>query len=329
MHFRASKALLQTFRSLVAGLAIFLVLQCPAHAATDFSIFQRALETNGVELPSNILRFPLVRGDLKTRVAGLKVSPALLASGFISVTPTTLIPLQIATPATGQVAQPGDAFFFVTGAIPSEDWNADRVAVALRTCSCIKIASMMNHAAKNTPNLIWVHFEGIGTATDLSAALAGALAIVHKPQLGVRSGAIDLSSYVPPAYLALYLQGTMEYLNDTYVYTLPRPEQSLISIGGVPALPAFGVAQSVAIQAPKDDADTLIFSVEFALRTDEVQPVSDALRAGGFQIAAQGIHYFDDNVRLYFVHAYARPDDPAAAEQALANALSLIHSHAQ
>ncbi|MGI8771025.1 MAG: DUF1259 domain-containing protein [Acidobacteriaceae bacterium] len=330
MRFRASKALLQTFRSLAAGVAIFVLLQSPAQAATDWSVFQRAFQTNGVELPSNILRFPLVRRDLGTSVAGLRVSPALLASGFISVTPATVIPLHpAATQGIQQVAQPGDAIFFAAGAIPSEDWNADRVARALRTCSCINIASMMNHAAKNSPNLIWVHFEGTGTATQLSAALAGALAIVHKPQLGVSSGAIDLSSYVPPQYLALYQQGTMEYLDDTFVYTLPRPEQSLIAIGIVPALPAFGIAQSVAIQAPNDDADTLIFNVELALRGDEVQPVSDALRAGGFQIAAQGIHYMDDNVRLYFVHAYVRPRDPAAAEAALANALSLIHAHDQ
>jgi hypothetical protein len=77
------------------------------------------------------------------------------------------------------------------------------------------------------------------------------------------------------------------------------------------------------------DGDSLIFNAEFALRGDEVQPVSDALRAGGFQISAQGIHYFDDNVRLYFVHAFVSPEDPATAEQALANALSLIHSHHQ
>ncbi len=325
MRFRAATALPQAFRSLVAGLAVFVLLQSPARAATDWSVFQRAFGTNGIELPSNILRFPLVRRDLATTVAGLRVSPALLASGFISVTPTTIIPLQSAANGTPS----GNALFFVAGAIPSEDWNADRVARALRTCSCINIASMMNHAAKNAPNLIWVHFEGTGTATQLSAALAGALAIVHQPQLNVSSGAIDLSSYVPPQYLALYQQGEMEYLNDTFVFTLPRPEQSLITIGVVPALPAFGVAQSVAIQAPNDDADTLIFNVELALRSDEVQPVSDALRAGGFQIAAQGVHYMDDNVRLYFVHAYVRPKDPAPAEAALATAFSLIHAHAQ
>lgn len=329
MRFRAAKDLLQACRSLAAGLAVFLLLHCPAQAATDWSVFQSALQTNGVELPSDILRFPLVRRDLDTRVAGLRVSPALLASGFISLTPTTITPLHPAQADANQQTQTGEALFFVAGSIPSEDWNADRVARALRTCSCIKVASMMNHAAKNSPNLIWVHFEGAGTATQLSTALAAALVIVHKPQLGVSTGAVDLSAYVPGAYLALYQQGAIEYLNDTYVFTLPRPEQSLIAIGIVPALPAFGVAQSIAIQAPNDDAGTLIFNVEFALRGDEVQPVSDALHAGGFLIAAQGIHYLDDNVRLYFVHAFLRAANPAAAEAALANAISLIYAHGQ
>jgi hypothetical protein len=365
------------------------LLQSGARAATDWSAFRNALGTNGIELPNDVLRFPLVRDDLKIKVSGQKVSPALFASGFISVTPTTLIPLSGAAPITGQAAPPTEQFYFVVGAIPAEDWNADPVARALRTCTCIQISSIMNHGAKSSPNMVWVHFEGTGKAKKLTDALVSALAIVDEPQRKVSSGAIDLSGYVPSIYQALYHQGTMEYLNDVYVFTLPRPEQSRITIGVVPAIPAFGVGQTVTVQAldqavasrggdsrgrdskhgdsrdgdsrdgdsrdgdskhgdskhgdskdgdSKDcdskavdstDGDSLIFNAEFALRGDEVQPVSDALRAGGFQISAQGIHYLDDNVRLYFIHAFARPADASAAEAALANAFSLIHAHNQ
>jgi uncharacterized protein DUF1259 len=344
-------------RSLVVACSIVVLLQSGARAATDWSAFRNALGTNGIELPNNVLRFPLVRDDLKLKISNRKVSPALFASGFISVTPTTLIPLSSAAPVTGQAAPPTEQFYFVVGAIPAEDWNADPVARALRTCTCIQITSIMNHGAKSAPNMVWVHFEGTGTAKKLIDALVSALAIVDEPQRKVNSGAIDLSAYVPSIYQALYHQGTMEYLNDVYVFTLPRPEESLITIGVVPAVPAFGVGQTVAVQAldqavaskggdskhgdskhddSKDcdskavdskDGGSLIFNAEFALRGDEVQPVSDALRAGGFQISAQGIHYFDDNVRLYFVHAFAWPDDASAAETALANAFSLIHAH--
>jgi Domain of Unknown Function (DUF1259) len=295
------------------------------------------------------------------------------------VTPTTLIPLSGAAPIAGQATSTTEQFYFIVGAIPAEDWNADPVARALRTCTCIQISSIMNHGAKSSPNMVWVHFEGTGTAKKLTDALVSALAIVDEPQRKVNSGAIDLSGYVPSIYQALYHQGTMEYLNDVYVFTLPRPEESLITIGFVPAVTAFGVGQTVVVQsldqavASKDghskhddskdgdskhdgfkhddskdddsrhgdskdcdskdgnsnDGDSLIFNAEFALRGDEVQPVSDALRAGGFQISAQGIHYFDDNVRLYFVHAFAQPENASVAEAALANAFSLIHAHNQ
>jgi hypothetical protein len=351
-------------RSLVVACSIVVLLQSGARAATDWSAFRNALGTNGIELPNDVLRFPLVRDDLKIKVSGRKVSPALFASGFISVTPTTLIPLNGGAPIAGQAAPPTEQFYFVVGAIPAEDWNADPVARALRTCTCIQISSIMNHGAKSSPNMVWVHFEGTGTAKKLTDALVSALAIVDEPQRKVSSGAIDLSAYVPSIYQALYHQGTMEYLNDVYVFTLSRPEQSRITIGVVPAIPAFGVGQTVTVQAldqavaskhgdsrdgdskhgdskdgdSKDcdskavdstDGDSLIFNAEFALRGDEVQPVSDALRAGGFQISAQGIHYLDDNVRLYFVHAFARPENASAAEAALANAFSLIHAHNQ
>jgi hypothetical protein len=361
-------------RSLLVACSVVMLLQSGARAATDWSAFRNALGTNGIELPNDVLRFPLVRDDLTIKVSGRKVSPALFASGFISATPTTLIPLSGSAPISGQAASTREQFYFIVGAIPAEDWNADPVARALRTCTCIQITSIMNHGAKSSPNMVWVHFEGTGTAKKLTDALVSALAIVDEPQRKVNSGAIDLSAYVPSIYQALYHQGTMEYLNDVYVFTLPRPEESLITIGVVPAVPAFGVGQTVVVQSldqavaskhddskhgdskdgdskdgnskdrdsrdcdskdgdSKDgdskDGGSLIFNAEFALRGDEVQPVSDALRAGGFQISAQGIHYFDDNVRLYFVHAFVSPEDPATAEQALANALSLIHSHHQ
>src|ERR1700730_7554000 len=101
-------------RSLVVACIIVVLLQSGARAATDWSAFRNALGTNGIELPNDVLRFPLVRDDLTIKVSGRKVSPALFASGFISVTPTTLIPLSGSAPLSGAAgATDGEVSFLV------------------------------------------------------------------------------------------------------------------------------------------------------------------------------------------------------------------------
>jgi hypothetical protein len=44
------------------------------------------------------------------------------------------------------------------------------------------------------------------------------------------------------------------------------------------------------------------------LRADEIQPVEDVLRAGGFTISSQNNWFVKDSPHFYFVHASASGD---------------------
>jgi hypothetical protein len=103
-------------------------------------------------------------------------------------------------------------------------------------------------------------------------------------------------------------EGFVEQLDDIFAFHLPRPDESSISIAGERAEAGLGVGQSFYIQVPFSGGSNVTLDVDFALRPEEVQPVEDTLRAGGFTISSQSNHYLHDNPHLQFVHATASGD---------------------
>jgi hypothetical protein len=82
-----------------------------------------------------------------------------------------------------------------------------------------------------------------------------------------------------------------------------------LAVGPVRAESGLGIGQSFYISIPfSGGTNEATLNIELTLRADEVQPVEDTLRAGGFTIAAQNNHFVNDEPRLFFVHATASGD---------------------
>ncbi len=286
----------------------------------NWSPFRDALHAEGIVQPGNILCFDLVRKDLNPLVSGKPVSPAEVANGYVHFLPQTGSPVA------------GDTFF-VDGSLPAQDWQASYVAAALRTSRRISVSAIVNHGAKTNPTLIWVHFEGTDTATNLLPGIVKALGIIKDPQIGVNAKDITVPpAYVPAKFRAIFSKGTVTQINDVYAFGVARPDESLHYLGNVPASPFLGVGQTIYVQAPSGNGSQLTLNGEFALRSDEVQPVIAALLAGGFTVPALHDHFIDDHDRLYFVHGFAMGMDQASTaryENALYNVFQIIHTHKQ
>jgi hypothetical protein len=299
--------------AVAAGL---LMLSAPsASAQTDWSSIRDALHAEGIVQPGNVLCFDLVRKDLNVLVSGKPVSPGEVANGYVHFLPR------------------GNNTFFVNGSLPAQDWQASNVAAALHTARTISVSAIVNHGAKSNPNMIWVHFEATDTANNLLPAIVKALGILKDPQIGVTSTHITVPpSFVPAKFKSLFAKGSVTQINDIFAFSLPRPDQQLYFLGKVHANPFLGVAQTVFVQTLTGDASQLILNAEFALRSDEVQPVIFALQRGGFTVPALHDHFIDDHARLYFVHGFAMGTNQATTTaylNALFNAFQVIHAHQQ
>ena len=285
--------------SIALALALFTLLCGRSFAATDWSAIQTALGANGVQLPGDVLRFELVRQDLTISVNGQAVpteETAAIANGYIGFKAI------------------GDSQFFVDGSLPAQETELSALELAIRHDSHIRITAIANNQILETPKLIWLHFEATGDGAEIATSLASALTTIHSPQINVTvipgtNSVFNASSLLPPQFLKLFDEGFVEQLTDIFAFYLPRPDEQSISIGPARAETGLGVGQSFYIQIPfSGGTNQATLNIDFALRADEIQPVEDALRAGGFTISAQHNQFVDDSPRLFFVHASATGD---------------------
>ena len=274
-----------------------LLMTGKTYAATDWSAIQSALKVDGTPMPGNVLRFELDRKDLTVSVNGQVLNPfeSQVANGFV---------------AFKQVYKD---WFFADGSLPAQESELPAVQTTLRANSHIRITAIGSRVIGESPTLVWVHFEAAGSGAELAASIAAALAVLHNPQSGISiipgtNTILDPSAILPPKFLKLFDEGYVELLENVFAFYLPRPDENRIFVDGVRAETGLGVGQSFYIQISDSGGTTASMDIDFALRAEEVQPVEDTLRAGGFAVTSQSNWYDDEEPRLYFVHATGSGD---------------------
>jgi hypothetical protein len=284
-------------RALALAIAVTTTLSVKSFAATDWTPVQTALQANGLEFPGNVLRFELSRQDLPVTADGQTLTIgeiAEVANGFVAFKPID------------------DQLFFVDGALPAQETELADLQTALRADKRIRITAIVNHSILETPKLIWVHFEAIGSGTDLATSLASALKVIHSPQIGVHdllgtNSVID-PSLLPAPFMKLFEEGTVEQLNGIFAFYLPLPDEHRVFVDGVRGETGLGVGHSFYIQFSFTGGTTATLNVELAVRLGEIQAVGDVLRAGGFAISGQSNYFLNDSPQLYFIHATGSGD---------------------
>jgi hypothetical protein len=285
-------------KALALALVFFSLFSQKTFAATNWTAIQAAMKAPGTAMPGQVLRFELVRQDLTETVDGQTFElpfVAAVANGFVAFKQTT-----------------GNQFY-VDGSLPAQETEVAALQTALRSNTHIHITAIVNHVILETPKLIWVHFEATGNGTQLATALATALETIKNPQVDVSvipgtNTVIVPSTILPANLLAVFNQGFVEQLTDIFAFYLPRPDERRFSLSGVPAESGLGVGQSFYIEFSFSGGTSITLNIDFALRANEVQPVEDALRAGGFTITSESNHFVSETPRLFFVHATASGD---------------------
>jgi len=285
-----------------------------AFAAPDWSAIEAAMGVSGTEMPGNVLRFELVRSDLSMTVNGQSQTLGSVANGFVAF------------------KRAYDGQMFVDGSLPAQETELAALETALRANRRIHISAIGDHFILESAKLTWVEFQALGDGADLATSIATALATIHSPQMNVNvipgvNNIIDPATILPPRVLKLFDEGFVEQLDFIFAFYLPRPDRSSIYIGDVKAEAGLGVGQSFYIQVPFSGGSQVTIDVDFALRPEEVQPVEDVLRAGGFSITSQSNHYLDGYPNLHFVHANASGDGFTLGDS-LFSAIQIVQANA-
>lgn len=296
---RPTRSFVATALAMAFAVTALLALPLTASAA-DWTPIQSALNAPGTPFPGNVLRFELVRQDLTMLTVNGQPIPvtevAAIANGFIAFKAS----------AHGS--------FFVDGSLPALESEVPALETALRTNLKIDITSIGSKVLNESPRLIWVNFEAEGNGAAIASTLYTALQKIQSPQLNVTvipgtNQVFNPSSVLPPQFLKLYNEGTVEQLTDIFAFYLPRPDEHEIRLDDVSAETGLGVGQSFYIQIPfSGGTNSATLNIDFALRPLEVQSVEDTLRAGGFTITSQTNRFLMGMPHLIYVHATASGD---------------------
>lgn len=133
---------MRTLKSLWRGgslVCLLLPLSFATADAQDWGPIQAALDANGTVLPRPVLHFDLVRSDISVTVNNQALNSAEVANGYIHFKP-----LQ-----NGQ--------YFADGSLPAQESEVPTLSSALRMNTALRISAVVNHAALETPKLLWVH----------------------------------------------------------------------------------------------------------------------------------------------------------------------------
>ncbi len=285
-----------------AGAPAAALAQQPAPAA-EWASTERALGRAGQLQPDGAMKFAFPRGDLTVTVGRVQVKPALALGSWVAFRET----------APGRAMAMGDLVLTESEVGP---------VLAALEAGGVDATAIHNHLFGESPRVLYMHIVGDGDPAAIGATIHGALARTGTP-LNSATSTLATPLDLDTAALARVL-GRHGKVNGG-VYQVSVPRAAPVREHGVEVPPSMGVATALNFQ-PTGGGHAAITG-DFVLTTDEVIPVTRALREHGIQVTALHSHMLGEEPRLYFMHFWA-DDDALALARGLRAALDRTHSKA-
>lgn len=280
---------------LTALLTLGLGLVAAPARADDWQAVAEAIGRAG-ELRGNVYRVAFPRTDLRVAVNGIPIRTGLALGGWAAFIRDG-----------NQTIVDGD-FVLLPGEI-------NRVVSVLQQHG-VEITALHNHVVGESPQVMYLHFFGIGDGVALARGLRAAIAETATPP----AAPAPPEPSERPAWAQAFEQsfGHAGALRGGVLSIgVPRPED--IRTHGAPLPPAMGMAHAFNIQ--EIEGGQIAATGDFVLTDGEVNPVLRELRASGVEVTAIHNHLLHDTPSLVFMHFWAT-GEPAGVGAALRQALA-------
>jgi Domain of Unknown Function (DUF1259) len=273
----------------------------PASAEPAWDKVAQALGKSGAVVAGGVYRIGLPRTDLRVTLDGVELKPGFALGSWLAFEPTG-----------DQAMVMGDLVLTESEVSPVMQKLAEHG---------FEITALHNHLLRGSPTTLYMHVLGHGDPVALATSLHEALAFSKTPFTAPAPPA----SPTPPIELdtaALdQILGAKGSINGG-VYQVGVPRGEKITETGMAVPPSMGSA--IAINFQPTGGDKAAITGDFVLLAKEVNPVLQALRAGGIEVTALHSHMLNEEPRLFFMHFWAN-DDAAKLAKALRAALDRIN----
>jgi hypothetical protein len=257
----------------------------PAHAQSiDWQKVDDALGRKPV-VSGDVRRYGFPRSDLSVTLDGVAIKPALALGGWVAF-----------KPMHDEVMAMGDLVLLDTEIAP---------VMAKMVQGGLQITAVHNHLLRANPETFYMHIAGHGDAIKIATGIHDALAVSRTPLTAAPAAeppAVDLDTAKLDEIIGV------KGKNNGGVYAFAVPRRDPINQDGMEMAPAgaMGVAQGINFQ-PTGGGKAAITG-DFALTSNEVNPVINALLAGGIEVTAVHSHMLEEQPRLFFLHFWANDD---------------------
>ena len=276
--------LIRSVRSdLIVAAALVLAFPGPACAQTPvpavWDSVGRILQAPPAVAPGYV-RFGLPRSDLHVTIGDLPL-PAPLALGAWA-----------GFSGTGESSLVMGDLVLTAAELPPVLEALDREG--------IDVTAVHNHLVGETPAITYLHFHGVGAATDLARRLEKALRLTGTPRpvpaAAPAAAAID-------SQLVFSTLGVRGRVNGAVAQVGPVLVRDTVRLHGVPLPPALAYASPINIA--QLTSGRFIATGDFALLATQVGPVTHALATHGITTTALHSHLIDESPTLYYLHFWA------------------------
>lgn len=248
-----------------------------------------ALARDGTMMPGEVFRIAVARSDLKVTRDRVPLSPRFAYTSWTSIMPVG---------KHGEVMVMGDLVL-----TPAE---VDPVLRALLKGK-MRVTALHNHLKGETPRLMFLHYDGKGSAPELAATIREALALTASPHYETSQELVSEIEAPAPDLVAAFEQVQQALGRDGKiagkVLQLSFPRLEPVRCENVELPPSMGTATQLNFQPV---GSQLAATGDFVLTDDELQPVLQALASGGISIEAIHNHMTHEKPTLKFVHFYAQ-----------------------
>ncbi|PYX57165.1 MAG: peptidase M23 [Acidobacteria bacterium] len=246
-------------------------------------------------------RVSFPRTDLHVSVNGLAIKPGLALGSWAAFLGT-------------------DDNAMVMGDLVLLEEELNPVMAKLRSYH-FDITAVHNHLMEETPKVLYMHYMGHGSATQLATSLRAALAVSKTP---LEKPAAASEEPAPPAWVktvedAVGRKGSLK--GGVLSYGVPRSDTITMERMTIP--PAAGVGEAINFQAA--DSGNVATTGDFVLTADEVNQVLSELQGRNILVTALHSHMLTEQPRLFFMHFWS-VGSPESVGAGIKAALSKVHT---
>jgi hypothetical protein len=252
----------------------------------DWQKVDEAFGRKAAAVSGDVHRYGFPRSDLQVTLDGVSIKPALALGGWVAF-----------KPMGGEVMAMGDLVLLETEINPVMSKMIEHG---------IAITAVHNHLLRANPATFYMHIGGSGDPVKLATAIKDALGASKTPLAAPSPPAQQPAIELDTAQLDQIIGAKGQANGGVYQFGVPR--RDAVSQDGMQLMPAgpLGVATGIGFQ-PTGGGKAAITG-DFVMIESEVNPVINALRAGGIEVTALHSHMLNEQPRLFFMHFWANDD---------------------